>query len=243
MAISVMSKVWDRSQAGGTELLLLLAIADFSDERGYAFPSVSTLARKIRMSPRNTQNLLRKLEASGELEINMNAGRGGSNLYRVKTLHPEEFTPRSPLHPTPEAGFTSPLKPTSPEPSLTVNEPSKVSPSVRAKREKKQEVTLAERRAYCEEHDIPVIPDDAAVIRFAQDAGIPGQFIELAWEAFVTKYTEDQPTKRYADWALAFGNAVKGNWLKLWYFDKGAGEYQLTTVGQQQQNVQRAKKR
>lgn len=241
MAIAVMSKVWDVSQAGGTELLLLLAIADFADEQGYAYPSVPTLAKKIRMSPRNTQYILQKLVAMGELEITLNAGRRGSNLYQVKTLHPASLAPCSPLQGRGEAHCTEGVKPIAYKPSGTVIEPSEVSPKPRAKREKKQEMTLAERRAYCEEQDIPVIPEDAAVIRFAQDARIPGEFIELAWEAFVTKYTEDQPTKRYADWALAFGNAVKGNWLKLWYFDKGAGEYQLTTVGQQQQNVQKAR--
>lgn len=242
MAIAVMSKVWDMSRAGGTELLLLLAIADFADEHGYAYPSVPTLAKKIRMSPRNTQYTLQKLVAMGELEISLNAGRRGTNLYQVKNLHPASLAPCSPLQGRGAAHCTEGVQPIAHEPSRTVIEPPKVSPKPRAKRAKKQEMTLAERRAYCEEHDTPVIPEDAAVIRFAQDAGIPGEFIELAWEAFVTKYTEDQPTKRYADWAQVFGNAVKNNWLKLWYFDKGAERYQLTTVGQQQQNVQKARR-
>jgi hypothetical protein len=242
MAISVMSRVWEHSQAGGTELLLLLAIADYSDERGYAYPSVPTLSRKIRMSSRNTQYLLQKLEASGELEIKRGAGRGGSNLYRVKILHPPaNLAPCSPLHPTPETGFTPPLKPTSPEPSLTINEPSKMATKPRTKREKRAETTLADRMAQCKAQGIPVVPADSAAIRFAQDAGIPDEFLELAWRAFVSRYTEDQPHKVYADWAQVFTNAVKGNWLKLWFVDKGTGQYQLTTAGLQEQNVQKAR--
>lgn len=242
MAIAVMSKVWEHSRAGGTELLLLLAIADYSDEQGYAYPSVPTLARKIRMTSRNTQYLLQKLQAAGELEIKRNAGRGGSNLYRVKILHPPaKFAPCNPLHPTPEAGFTQPLKPTSPEPSLTIIEPSKVAPKPRAKREKKLELTLADRMAQCKKQGAPVVPADGAAIRFAQDAGIPDDFIELAWGAFVSRYTEDQSDAVYADWAQVFAKALKGNWLKLWFVDKASGQYQLTTAGLQEQNVQKAR--
>lgn len=242
MSIAVMSKVWEHSRAGGTELLLLLAIADYSDEHGYAYPSVPTLARKIRMTSRNTQYLLQKLEASGELEIKRGAGRSGSNLYRVKTLPPPaKLAPRSPLHPTPEPGFTPPLKPTSSKPSLTVIEPSEVTPKPRAKREKKAELTLAECMAQCKAQAVPVVPADGAAIRFAQQAGIPDEFVELAWGAFVGRYTEDQPATVYADWAQVFAKALKGNWLKLWFIDAVTKDYRLTTAGLQEQNAQEAR--
>lgn len=38
------------------------------------------------MSPRNTQMLIKKLEAAGELEVTRGAGPGGCNLYRVKSF-------------------------------------------------------------------------------------------------------------------------------------------------------------
>jgi hypothetical protein len=235
MSIQVMTKVWAQSQVSGSELLLLLAIADFSDDQGHAFPSVGTLAHKIRMSARNTQYLLQKLEAAGELEITRNAGRGGSNLYRVQTLRPENLAGGcNGLLPTPATGFTPPLQPIAPEPSLTINEPSVVVPKARTKREKKHETTLAERQAVCEAEGVPVIPSDGAALRYATSAGIPDDFIALAWGAFVTKYTEDQPSKRYADWTQVFANAIKGNWLKLWRFDEKSAQYVLTTVGVQE---------
>jgi hypothetical protein len=81
-----MSSVWEKSDLGGTELLCLLAISDFANDRGIAFPSVATLAKKIRMSERNTHYLLKKLVEKGELEIEVNAGPGGCNLFRVQTL-------------------------------------------------------------------------------------------------------------------------------------------------------------
>jgi hypothetical protein len=42
MSIKVMSLVWEKSQAKGKELLLMLAIADFADDWGEAFPGIKS---------------------------------------------------------------------------------------------------------------------------------------------------------------------------------------------------------
>jgi hypothetical protein len=79
-----MANVWEHSQHKGSALLLMLAIADFAKDDGTgAWPSVETLAAKMRMTSRNTQLLLRKLEASGELRIDPGAGPHGTHLYAV----------------------------------------------------------------------------------------------------------------------------------------------------------------
>lgn len=83
MSIRVMSQVWEHSKQQGSALLVLLAIADFADDDGYAYPSVERLAAKARMSPRNVRYVLRQLEESGELAIEAGGGRHRSNLYRV----------------------------------------------------------------------------------------------------------------------------------------------------------------
>jgi len=84
MSIKVQSYVWEHSKAEGSALLLLLAIADFAHDDGSgAFPSVDTLAKKCRQTPRNTQILLRKLEASGELITDPQASPYGTNLYTI----------------------------------------------------------------------------------------------------------------------------------------------------------------
>lgn len=86
MSIKVMSLVWDHSDAKGSALLLMLALADFADEDGVnIFPSVGTVAKKCRMTPRNVQILLHRLTASGELTIEPMAGPHGTNQYRVMT--------------------------------------------------------------------------------------------------------------------------------------------------------------
>ena len=111
-----MARVWAHSKHGGTELLLMLAIADFADDDGNAYPAVGTLAEKCRMSSRNANHLLATLRESGELEIRLNEGPRGTNRYRIAlpsfegvkraaiAKPPKPLKPTSP--PTPEAGFT-----------------------------------------------------------------------------------------------------------------------------------------
>lgn len=78
------------------------------------------------------------------------------------------------------------------------------------------------------------IPADHHVWSYAERAGIPREFVELAWEAFGRKYAAD--TAVYIDWAGVFRKAVEGNWMRVWYVD-GAGNYMLTSAARQLQRV------
>lgn len=89
-----MTFVWQYFPEGGSRLLLLLALADFADDNGERiFPSVATLAAKVRLSERAVQYLLRKLEQLRWLEVVVEGGgRRRTRLYRIpverlKRLH------------------------------------------------------------------------------------------------------------------------------------------------------------
>ncbi len=84
MSIAVMTRVWKHSRAKGSALLLLLAIADHADDAGVAYPSVTTLATKIRMTRRNAGKLIAALEAMGELRIEGESDYK-THLFRVMT--------------------------------------------------------------------------------------------------------------------------------------------------------------
>lgn len=85
MSISVSTVVWKRSKQKGNALLVLLALADYANDKKQelAWPSVSTLASKVRLSERQVQRILPALAESGELAIQKGQGPHGTNLYRV----------------------------------------------------------------------------------------------------------------------------------------------------------------
>ena len=73
------------------------------------------------------------------------------------------------------------------------------------------------------------------IFDWAGKVGIPRDWIVLAWWSFEGRYTGDGQghAKKYTDWRATFRNAVKDDWLKLWYVGKDG--YVLTTAGQQAQ--------
>ncbi len=107
MSIRIMSLVWERSQHKGSELLLLLAIADNANDQGVAYPSIRTLAKKTRLRERTVQYLLRdKLEPSGELRISTGTGPHGCNEYVIHITPVQTFHRRisSDAKPRPDGG-------------------------------------------------------------------------------------------------------------------------------------------
>lgn len=86
MSLQAYNAVWQHSTARGTDLLVLLALADFADEKGWSYPSIDALAKKARISQRATQDRLRALESAGAIKIEIQTGPHGTNRYQVKGL-------------------------------------------------------------------------------------------------------------------------------------------------------------
>lgn len=83
-----MTWVWQHSLADGTVRLVLLAIADSANDDGLdAWPSMSRLCQKTRLSERTVRRSIRELEQLGELRcLGGRRGAGGrrvSNRYEV----------------------------------------------------------------------------------------------------------------------------------------------------------------
>jgi hypothetical protein len=70
---------------------------------------------------------------------------------------------------------------------------------------------------------------------YAEQVGIPAEWIELAWICFRERYTNDEKAnlKRYADWRRVFLRAVKEGWMGVWSWSDRDESYRLTTIGMQ----------
>lgn len=99
MSVAMISRVWKHSSQSGGPLLVLLAIADYADDHGRAYPSVPALMAKARLSERSVQYALRRLASSAELHVATQAGPHGCNLYQILVAEPPpsdtaDFAPR-----------------------------------------------------------------------------------------------------------------------------------------------------
>lgn len=126
-----MSWVLEFSKSRHAARLVLISIANHCSVMGNnAWPAVSTIAREANVSERQVQYALKELEAIGELSFVDGTGRGQTHKFSmpafqewVQTLHPLEKRVQSSqkrVQSTTLKGAKS-----APEPSLTVNEPSK----------------------------------------------------------------------------------------------------------------------
>lgn len=80
-----------------------------------------------------------------------------------------------------------------------------------------------------------VISDYSPVWLYAENAGIPREWVELAWNRFRHRFLSDEKpsAKRYADWRRTFLNYVENNWLQLWHWSERDNSYCLSTTGVQ----------
>lgn len=143
-----MSEVWNASCRTHTAKLVLLALADNANDSGWCWPSITHLATKCSLSRRGVIDQVKALEVDGHLSRVKNEGNVTRYcLHPVKPAHPcKTFTgeqetppPVQVLHRSGAGDAPPPVQemhatgagdaPTraggSPEPSITVNEPTR----------------------------------------------------------------------------------------------------------------------
>lgn len=95
MSIKLMTWVWDGYPGKGSDLLCMLAMADFAnDEGGSLHPSVATIAKKLRVDPKQARRLIHGLIDEGFVSVvgNESGGQPGAtrhyqiNFARLKQL-------------------------------------------------------------------------------------------------------------------------------------------------------------
>lgn len=138
MSIKLMTRIWDEAPYSQTTLLVLLCLADMANDDGVCWPSVETIARRSRVSPRWVRDVLVELETAGWVGKEPRAGQTTRYHLHCPPLgastpepqfSPEETSPLNPssAHPgTPDQGGDepqfrkggTPVQPNHKEPSI-----------------------------------------------------------------------------------------------------------------------------
>lgn len=100
-------------------------------------------------------------------------------------------------------------------------------PAGKPKRAKREETTLTDWLTALPEDQEPILADDPLLIEL-DAAGVPAEYVELAWAVFV----RDWGAKKAKDWPATFRNAIRKGWIRLWYFDQSTGECRLSSTGE-----------
>ena len=109
MSIRIMSQVWNMEIEDSTTKLTLMALADFSDDEGYCYPSYEVLAKKISKSKRTAIRAVEKLAELGFLQKEkreLNDGTSRTNLYRIVSEN-ERVTQTPPMMTNEKEAVTS----------------------------------------------------------------------------------------------------------------------------------------
>jgi hypothetical protein len=87
MSIRIMSEIWDRFPGTGSSLLAMLAFADYSNDDGLnIYPSMATIAKRLRVSESQARRVVHSLIDNGWLSVvgNEHGGAPGSTReYRI----------------------------------------------------------------------------------------------------------------------------------------------------------------
>lgn len=85
MSVKIMTKVWEQAPCRENSLIVLLALADWSNDDGISWPSMQKLADKARVDRRSAQRIVRKLVKDGLLKIEEGGGRAKQHRYQIET--------------------------------------------------------------------------------------------------------------------------------------------------------------
>ena len=83
MGLEHLAAVWEHSRQSGSGLVVLLAVASYSNQRGEWTADQATLQKRARLGRRRVQQLLDELVTAGELAVVSHHGRGKVSTYRL----------------------------------------------------------------------------------------------------------------------------------------------------------------
>jgi Helix-turn-helix domain len=129
LSIQAMTWVFEFSESRLAARHVLLSIANHADREGKnAWPSIETIAREARLSPREVQRSIPELVTLGELVAAPNQGPHGTYGFSLPKMSPRQVVTPT-IEPSRGDIYAKKGDQLSPEPSLTVQEPSGSAPN------------------------------------------------------------------------------------------------------------------
>jgi hypothetical protein len=205
VSIKIMTMVWDAAPLSGSELLCLLAMADWAnDDGGSLHPSMRAIGEKIRVSEKQARRIVQGLVDAGYLSVvgNPYGGAPGTtkqwviNVRKLRELAAQkqaEEAQTAPMDVTPPTGV-----PDFSDSGLGTSTPAAQAPKGSKKRQAKTP-----------------LPQDFGVSdrvrKWAEERGYDR--LDEHLEAFRRKAAARGYT--YASWDDAFMEAIREDWAKL----------------------------
>ena len=222
MSFQIMTwAVAQKTENAGQKLVLLMLANHTNGHTGQCNPSHKLLAEECCMGASTLKNHLQRLEEQGFIEVQHRSKDGVSlpNQYFLKVEGVGQNLAGGGSESDRGVGQ-----------NLATKQEDK--PVKRTNISRHSEKTMEEWLNSL--NGEPPIPSDSVVLKFADYAGIPFEFIKIAWTHFKQLMIEKGKTQK--DWRKTFYVYIKNDYLKLWAFNQ-QGECFLTTAGKQAANA------
>jgi hypothetical protein len=250
-----------------TAKLCLLVLADFADADGSnCYPSIEMVAAKASINEKTARFNLAAAAQAGWIERTSKGTKQGWKRFEYAPRFPEgaDTTPArqaegqgvTPARPR-EGADTTPgpngersghgaqnvraLRPKGAGVTPDDLAITKTNTKNKQKRTRKRDEQTFRQWLESLRDDEMAIPPEDPVFEFADQAGIPNEFLHLAWRWFCQRYRDDPKT--YRDWRAVFRRAVYEDWHRCWRHDAASGQLVLTNVGLQLQRQLEAQER
>jgi hypothetical protein len=87
LSIKMIAAVWDLRVGNSTDKLVLVALADYANEKtGRCWPSITALVARTELGKRTVLESLKRLQAAGHIEVTHRHRR--SSMFKVRQPHP-----------------------------------------------------------------------------------------------------------------------------------------------------------
>lgn len=212
MAVRILSMVWDSYPGGGTELLALLALADWSDDEGRCWPSIAAIGKKTRLSRSQAQRMVHRLIDVGIVSVTGNKTGGAPGSTRQYRINLSKLTGRMDATPTGSTGATGSVNATGRMDAQEGSHGCAETGSTGATQTVSEPSTTVNRTQRARKTAFPsgfTVSD--RVMAWATTKGYSD--LDAHLEAFKSKCQAKGYT--YADWDAAFMEAIREDWARL----------------------------